>query len=74
MYREHHQVEPAAAVPAYLSDTYWWAYIHPSAVNIFERQWLVNAILWGNFAKLRVADVPIPASEVPAAGPAAGAP
>ena len=53
MYREHHQVEPAAAVPAYLSDTYWWAYIHPSAVNIFERQWLVNAILWGNFARLR---------------------
>lgn len=40
-------------IPAYLSDTYWWAYIHPNAVRIFERQWLVNLILWGNFAKLR---------------------
>ena len=53
MYRENHASEPAAAVPFYLSDTYWWAYIHPQAVNIFERQWLVNLILWGNFARLR---------------------
>ena len=53
MYREHHESKSAAAIPAYLSDTYWWAYIHPNAVNIFERQWLVNAILWGNFARLR---------------------
>src|SRR4051812_5266197 len=52
MYREHHDGK-AAAIPAYLSDTYWWAYVHPKAVNIFERQWLVNAILWGNFARLR---------------------
>jgi ubiquinone/menaquinone biosynthesis C-methylase UbiE len=42
-----------AAVPAYLSETYWWAYVHPKAVRLFERQWLVNLILWGNFAKLR---------------------
>jgi ubiquinone/menaquinone biosynthesis C-methylase UbiE len=41
------------AVPAYLSQTYWWAYVHPSAVRLFERQWLVNLILWGNFARLR---------------------
>lgn len=40
-------------VPAYLADTYWWAYVHPRAVRIFERQWLVNLILWGNFARLR---------------------
>jgi ubiquinone/menaquinone biosynthesis C-methylase UbiE len=53
MYRKHHEIEPAAAIPLYLSDTYWWAYIHPNAVNIFERQWLVNLILWGNFARLR---------------------
>ncbi|MEQ1515721.1 MAG: rhodoquinone biosynthesis methyltransferase RquA [Usitatibacteraceae bacterium] len=44
---------PSARVPAYLEKTYWWAYVHPSAVKLFERQWLVNAILWGNFAKLR---------------------
>lgn len=41
------------AVPDYLEKTYWWAYLHPNAVRIFERQWLVNLILWGNFARLR---------------------
>jgi ubiquinone/menaquinone biosynthesis C-methylase UbiE len=40
-------------VPEYLQSTYWWAYLHPRAVHIFERQWLVNLILWGNFARLR---------------------
>ncbi len=40
-------------IPAYLENTYWWAYVHPHAVRVFERQWLVNAILWGNFARLR---------------------
>ncbi len=46
--------EPASVtVPDYLHETYWWAYVHPKAVRFFERQWLVNAILWGNFAKLR---------------------
>ena len=43
----------AGAVPRYLQETYWWAYVHPRAVRLFERQWLVNLILWGNFAKLR---------------------
>jgi ubiquinone/menaquinone biosynthesis C-methylase UbiE len=48
---------PAEAddVPAYLADTYWWAYVHPRAVYVFERQWLVNLILWGNFNRLREA-------------------
>ncbi|HQR52144.1 MAG TPA: rhodoquinone biosynthesis methyltransferase RquA [Burkholderiales bacterium] len=40
-------------LPAYLADTYWWAYLHPAGVRVFERQWLVNLILWGNFARLR---------------------
>jgi ubiquinone/menaquinone biosynthesis C-methylase UbiE len=40
-------------VPKYLKDTYWWAYVHPKAVRFFERQWLVNLILWGNFPRLR---------------------
>lgn len=43
----------AAPIPRYLQDTYWWAYVHPKAVRFFERQWLVNLILWGNFARLR---------------------
>jgi ubiquinone/menaquinone biosynthesis C-methylase UbiE len=41
------------AVPHYLRAHYWWAYIHPRAVKLFERQWLVNLILWGNYARLR---------------------
>ncbi|MGB8339454.1 MAG: rhodoquinone biosynthesis methyltransferase RquA [Burkholderiales bacterium] len=40
-------------VPLYLSETYWWAYVHPHAIRLFERQWLVNLILWGNFGPLR---------------------
>lgn len=40
-------------VPLYLQQTYWWAYLHPAAVRFFERQWLVNLILWGNFSRLR---------------------
>jgi ubiquinone/menaquinone biosynthesis C-methylase UbiE len=40
-------------VPEYLRKVYWWAYLHPTGVRIFERQWLVNLILWGNFVRLR---------------------
>ncbi len=43
----------AVPVPGYLLDLYWWAYVHPSGVRLFERQWLVNCILLGNFARLR---------------------
>ena len=47
------RVRDPVAVPLYLTDTYWWAYVHPRAVSFFERQWLVNMILWGNFGRLR---------------------
>ena len=40
------------AVPQYLQAHYWWAYVHPRAVRVFERQWLVNLILWGNYKRL----------------------
>jgi ubiquinone/menaquinone biosynthesis C-methylase UbiE len=40
-------------VPTYLTRYYWWAYVHPKAVKLFERPWLVNLILWGNYARLR---------------------
>jgi ubiquinone/menaquinone biosynthesis C-methylase UbiE len=43
----------AAAVPYYLEQTYWWAYVHPHAVQVFERDWLVSTILFGNYARLR---------------------
>src|SRR6185437_10718659 len=42
-----------AGVPHYLITHYWWAYVHPKAVHVFERQWLVNLILWGNYGRLR---------------------
>ena len=44
---------PALGVPQYLDQTYWWAYVHPNAVDFFEREWLVNLILFGNYARLR---------------------
>jgi SAM-dependent methyltransferase len=40
-------------IPNYLRRNYWWAYVHPLGVRVFERQWLVNLILWGHFARLR---------------------
>lgn len=40
------------SVPDYLRIHYWWAYLHPRAVRLFERQWLANLILWGNYARL----------------------
>ncbi|HYD62702.1 MAG TPA: rhodoquinone biosynthesis methyltransferase RquA [Noviherbaspirillum sp.] len=40
-------------VPAYLQKIYWWAYVHPNAIKVFEREWLVNLILFGNYSALR---------------------
>jgi SAM-dependent methyltransferase len=40
------------AIPDYLRRHYWWAYVHPLAVRLFERSWLVNLILWGNYRQL----------------------
>ena len=48
-----HQPSTEIPLPRYLEQTYWWAYLHPNGVRVFERQWLVNLILWGNFAVLR---------------------
>lgn len=40
-------------IPRYLDTVYWWAYVHPRAVHVFERDWLVNLILFGNYNRLR---------------------
>lgn len=40
-------------IPKYLEQVYWWAYVHPKAVQFFEREWLVNLILFGNYGRLR---------------------
>ena len=42
----------APDIPDYLQDTYWWAYLHPKALKFFEREWMVNLILWGNMNRL----------------------
>lgn len=47
----------AAATPHYLAQVYWWAYVHPKAVRVFEREWLVNLILFGNYGRLRDAAI-----------------
>jgi hypothetical protein len=39
--------------PKYLEKNYWWAYIHPTAVRVFERRWMINLILLGNFVRLK---------------------
>jgi ubiquinone/menaquinone biosynthesis C-methylase UbiE len=43
----------ALPIPRYLEQLYWWAYVHPNAVQLFEREWLVNLILFGNYGRLR---------------------
>lgn len=42
-------------VPQYLEKYYWWAYVRPNAVRFWERQWLINLVLLGNYRKLGAA-------------------
>ena len=39
-------------IPEYLTKYYSWAYVTPEAVKRFEQPWIIDAILWGNYAKL----------------------
>ncbi|MDE1938344.1 MAG: rhodoquinone biosynthesis methyltransferase RquA [Alphaproteobacteria bacterium] len=39
--------------PDYLLLHYWWAYAHPWAVKFFDRHWIINLILLGNYRRLR---------------------
>ena len=43
---------PPPGIPEYLQETYWWAYLHPNSFWFFEREWVVNLILWGNMKQL----------------------
>jgi hypothetical protein len=45
------------ALPAYLRDTYSWAYLDERSVPWLDRPWIVDAILWGNAARLMNAAV-----------------
>lgn len=40
-------------VPDYLMRHYWWAYVHPKAPRVFDRLWLINLILLGNYHRMR---------------------
>lgn len=40
-------------VPDYIERHYWWAYARYWAVRVFERPWLINLILYGNYNRLR---------------------
>ena len=51
---------PPPSIPDYLQDTYWWAYLHPKSFWFFEREWVVNLILWGNMKKLTNLSFPEP--------------
>ena len=48
---------PGPPIPDYLENTYSWAYLHPWSLRVFERDWVVNLILWGNMKRLTQAVV-----------------
>ena len=50
---EKHQYSDVISIPDYLEKTYWWAYVRPYAIKFWDRPWLINLILLGNFVKLR---------------------
>jgi len=45
----------ALQVPAYLRETYYWAYLDPRNVPLLDHELVVAAILWGNHRRLREA-------------------
>jgi ubiquinone/menaquinone biosynthesis C-methylase UbiE len=51
--KEKHHYQDGISIPAYLEETYWWAYVRPQAIAFFDHEWIVNLILLGNMAKLR---------------------
>ncbi len=40
------------STPDYLRKIYWWAYEHPLAVRFWDRSFLINLILLGNYNRL----------------------
>lgn len=51
--RPEAQAAPRPDIPAYLIQHYDWAYVQPRAIRLFERDWLINLILWGHYRQLR---------------------
>lgn len=50
---DRNQFHQGISIPAYLEETYWWAYVRPQAIAFFDHEWIVNLILLGNMARLR---------------------
>ncbi|PCH95081.1 MAG: hypothetical protein COB83_09665 [Gammaproteobacteria bacterium] len=40
------------ALPEYLAEHYWWAYLSPTGVKFFDHPFMVNRILWGQYHKI----------------------
>jgi SAM-dependent methyltransferase len=43
----------APRMPAYLEEVYWWAYLRPASLAVFDHSIVVSAILWGNANHLK---------------------
>ncbi len=39
-------------LPEYLAKHYWWAYLSPIGMKIFDHPFMVNRILWGQYHKI----------------------
>ncbi len=50
-------------MPEYLAKNYWWAYLSPIGVNIFDYPFMVNRILWGQYHKIAQDTVELLAKE-----------
>lgn len=40
-------------IPAYVEDHYWWAYLRPTSLAVFDHTLVVNTILWGCYSQLK---------------------
>ena len=40
------------AIPDYLEQYYWWAYLRPASLRVFDHPAVVSAILWGQYRRL----------------------
>ncbi|MGD8383910.1 MAG: rhodoquinone biosynthesis methyltransferase RquA [Lysobacterales bacterium] len=48
-----HVVADKPQIPAYLQDTYYWAYINPRNVRLLDREIVVRTILWQQHNRLQ---------------------
>ena len=42
----------ALPIPDYLERHYWWAYLRPASLRVFDHPAVVSAILWGQYRRL----------------------